>query len=55
MHFRNQVCNAELQASELVAKGQKMYDKGDRMGALNVWEQALKRVCIPNILGVSHC
>lgn len=34
-----------LQASELVAKGQKKYDSGDRMGALKLWEQALSRVC----------
>ena len=33
-----------MQASELVAKGQKMYDNGDKMGALKVWEQALKKV-----------
>ncbi len=32
------------QASELVAKGQQKYDKGDRMGALKLWEQALKQV-----------
>ena len=33
-------------ASELVAKGQQKYDKGDRMGALNLWEQALKNVML---------
>ena len=29
----------------MVAKGQKKYDSGDRMGALKMWEQALSRVC----------
>lgn len=33
---------AHGEASELVAKGQQKYDKGDRMGALRLWEQALK-------------
>lgn len=27
-----------------MAKGQEKYDKGDRMGALRLWEQALKKV-----------
>ncbi|KAL3155843.1 hypothetical protein ABBQ32_012853 [Trebouxia sp. C0010 RCD-2024] len=34
---------AHGEASELVAKGQKKYDSGDRMGALKLWEQALSR------------
>ena len=32
-----------------MAKGQKKYDKGDRMGALKLWEQALSRVCTLHI------
>ncbi|DBB03583.1 hypothetical protein WJX82_006743 [Trebouxia sp. C0006] len=34
---------AHGEASDLVAKGQEKYDKGDRMGALRLWEQALKK------------
>lgn len=34
---------AHGEASELVAKGQIKYGKGDKMGALKLWEQALSR------------